>query len=238
MAASWPGVPAGVQCGCRRGHWGRARRGQLVLDIARANVQHLVQDGAGHGAEAVPSPLVLDAAHSRATKSGARPTRPWSWPIRRKAYTACPARPADGRPPSVLATRWLLHSSIPSALCDSRITARHDKGSAGANRGSLVGETGEERGTGRRAGPGSGGVPGARGAGRAARSRATARDFWRKEPTESGWLSEWQWRAVVRCKSRPFRMRLLARGLVAMGTAQRLMQGGRCLMVKPRWPRA
>ena len=79
-------------------------------------------------------------------------------------------------PPSVLSIRLLLQSSIPTALCDTRVTSRHGRSFAGASWRRLVRVSGEERGKGMRTGAVSGAVPGARGTGRIARNPATTRD--------------------------------------------------------------
>ena len=104
-----------------------------------------------------------------------------------------PARPADRRP-SVLSTRLLLQSSLPTALCDTRVTPRRIRDSAGANYDELVRVSGEERGKGRRTGPHSGGVPGPRGTGRTPRNPARTRDFGQqKTGLEGRFLSEYWW---------------------------------------------
>ena len=56
---------------------------------------------------------------SRRIPSPSGPTRCWSSPTRRKACTGCLARPGDRRL-SVLSTRLLLQSSLPTALGDTR----------------------------------------------------------------------------------------------------------------------
>ncbi len=114
-------------------------------------------------------------------------------PTGREACTAGHAPSGDCRP-SILTTRLLLQSSIPTALRDTRVTSRHDNGSAGANRGRLVRVSGEERGKGRRTRPHSGLVPGTRGTGRTARNPATTRDSGQQKTRFEGrFLSDYWW---------------------------------------------
>ncbi len=110
--------------------------------------------------------------------------------IRRARPT--PARPGDCRL-SVLSTRLLLQSSLPTALHGTRVTPRRIRDFAGANYDELVRGSGEARAKKGRTRAVSGHIRAPRGTRRMTRKPAVTRDFGQQKTGFEGRFIVWSW---------------------------------------------